>query len=239
MRKVLIATPMYNGTCTSGYTASMIELFKKYSKTSKVELDFMYGINEALVTRARNMCANIFMKSDFDNLLFIDADIEFNAEQLIKMIEIDRDFVVGVYPKKTIDWKKVKQGALMGIPEEHLQNFGNEYLFIPSTPEMKEDSEGLVEIDRVGTGMMMLSRNVFKKLSGVVNSFRLEAPVTSNVKFGQEEEYKEYFYTSIDPKTKIFLHEDFTLCKLWREMGEKIYGAPWVTLKHIGNHTFG
>ena len=76
MKRVMIATPMYGGFCAAGYTASMIELMRKYGSDNKVKLEFMYGINEALVTRARNMCANIFLKSNADYMLFIDSDIQ-------------------------------------------------------------------------------------------------------------------------------------------------------------------
>jgi len=236
--KVLISTPMYNGQCTAGYTASMIELFKRHSTFENLELQFMYGINEALITYARNMCANIFLKSDATHLLFIDADIQFNADQVLKMIKTERDFICGIYPKKKIDWDKVKNFAMQGAPAQHLQGLANEYLFEPFE-NFDPDEEGCIEIQRSGTGMMMISRKVFETLSDKVSSFSLVSPVQSNVQFDQENKYKEFFYTSVDPKTNIFLNEDFSFCNLWRENGGKIYGAPWIKLQHIGNHTFG
>ena len=87
--------------------------------------------------------------------------------------------------------------------------------------------------------MMLIGREVFEALSDKVGSFKLVSPVQSNIQFEQENEYKEFFYTSIHPETKIFMNEDFTFCNLWRENGGKIYGAPWVKLQHIGTHTFG
>lgn len=236
--KVLIATPMYGGMCTAGYTSSMIELFKRASFLEDIQLEFMYGVNEALVTRARNMCVSIFLKSDATHLLFIDSDIQFNAEQIIAMLRTKKDFVCGIYPKKKIDWDAVKHHAVMGIRPDQLQARSSEYLFIPSG-DMVQDADGLIEIERAGTGMMMISRTVFETLSNQVQSFKLEAPVMSNVRFEDTEEYKEFFYTCVDPTTKIFLHEDFNFCRLWKETGGKIYGASWVALKHIGTHTFG
>lgn len=236
--KVLIATPMYGGFCASGYTASMINFMKMYGSNKDIEIEYMYGVGEALVTRARNMCASIFLKSDATHLLFIDSDIEFIPEQLFKMIETKNDFVCGIYPKKNIQWNQIREAALRGVKVEQLPSYGSEYLVI-FDKRQKETSEGLIEIERAGTGCMMISRKVFDILSDKVKTFRIEAPVDSNVKFGQNEVYKEYFYTSTDPKTEIFLHEDFTFCQMWKETGGKIYGAPWVKLKHIGNHTYG
>lgn len=236
--KVIIATPMYGGFCTSGFTASMIDFMKKYGQNKEIEFEFMYGIGEALVTRARNMCANIFLKSDATHLLFIDSDIQFIPDQLFKMVETKNDFVCGIYPKKNIQWDQVVNAVKQGISVDQLQTAGSEFLVVFDT-SIPKTPEGLVEIERAGTGCMMISRKVFDILSDKVKTFRIEAPVNSNVKFGQDEVYKEYFYTSTDSKTGIFLHEDFTFCQMWKETGGKIYGAPWVQLKHIGNHTYG
>jgi hypothetical protein len=236
--KVLIATPMYGGFCTSGYTASMVNFMKKYGKTEEVEFEFMYGIGEALVTRARNTCVNMFLKSDCTHMIFIDSDIEFRCDDLYKMVLTKRDFVCGIYPKKNIQWPEVQKGVLENIPLDQLQTYASEFLVVydRSIPKTEDD---LLEVERAGTGFMMLSRRVFEKLEDEIDTFKTEAPIASNIKFGNDEEYKEYFFTSKDPETKIFLHEDFTFCKMWRDTGEKIYAAPWVQLKHIGNHTYG
>lgn len=236
--KVLIATPMYGGQCTAGYTASMVNLFKLAAKCDDFEIDFMYGLNEALVTYARNMCANIFLKSDATHLLFIDSDIQFYPEHIIQMIRTQQDFVCGIYPKKKIDWDKVRLAAINGVPAHHLQSMSNEYLF-EANGELVPNEEGLVEIERSGTGMMMISRTVFETVSHKIKSFNLVSPVQSNVKFEQDEQYKEFFFTSMHPETNVFLNEDFTFCNLWKETGGKIYGAPWVKLHHIGYHVFG
>ena len=37
-------------------------------------------------------------------MLFIDADISFNAQQVYDMLAFDEDFVAGMYPLKVIDW---------------------------------------------------------------------------------------------------------------------------------------
>jgi hypothetical protein len=236
--KVLICTPMYGGVCTAGFTSSMIELTKQATKLDDIEIQFMYGTNEALITRARNMCAAIFLKSDCTHMLFIDSDIEFNAEEIIRMIRTNKDFVCGIYPKKNINWANVHAAVKGGALPEQLPFYASEYLVI-QTPDTKPTEDGLMELERAATGMMMLSKNVYNTLVDKVKTFNLEAPATSNIKFDQTDVYKEYFYTSTDENTNIFLHEDFTFCKLWRENGGKIYGAPWVKLRHIGNYTFG
>jgi hypothetical protein len=170
--------------------------------------------------------------------LFIDSDIQFNEDELYRMILTKKDFVCGIYPKKNIQSDKIRWAVQKGISTENLQTATSEFLVIFDT-SLPKTEEGLLEIERAGTGCMMISKNVFNILSNRVGSFRIESPVNSNVKFDDDMEYKEFFFTSADPNTKIFLHEDFNFCRMWRETGGKIYGAPWVHLKHIGTHTFG
>lgn len=229
---------MFGGVCTGGFASSMIELTKQAAKLDDIEIEFMYGANEALITRARNMCASIFLKSEATHLLFIDADIEFNPFEVIRMIRTKRDFVCGVYPKKNINWPQVYAAIKNGATVDQLPHYASDYL-VEQTPNKAPTEDDLVEIERAATGMMLISRTVFNQLSDKVNSFKAEATERTNIKFEDTEKCKEYFFTSTDPNTGIFLHEDFNFCKLWKENGGAIYGAPWVKLKHIGNHTFG
>jgi hypothetical protein len=154
------------------------------------------------------------------------------------MIQTKEEFVCGIYPRKKIDWNKAKSAMMQGIDVEQLQRASTDFLFEPSKNNQPNE-KGLIEILRAGTGMMMIHRNVFKKLEDKVNSFRLDTPIINSMTFEKEHDYKEYFYTSIDPETKNFLHEDYNFCKLWIDNGGKIYGAPWVFLKHAGMHVFG
>ena len=68
--------------------------------------------NESLVTRARNILVAMFLANkDATHLMFIDADIGFNAENIAKMMtdtmRDDVEIVCGAYPKKGINWQTV------------------------------------------------------------------------------------------------------------------------------------
>lgn len=236
MRKVMICTPMYNSQCTAQYTISMIELMTKLSEYKQVlEVNTLFALNESLIPKTRNLLAHSFLKSDCTHMLFIDSDIGFNAEQIIKLMLSDKDIVCGVYPKKIIKWENVIDAVQSGVGVRDLPKHSLEYLCIVSNDE--EDDSEYVELERSGTGMMMISRTVFESLSDKVSSFKLESNL-QNV-FTMNEEIREYFFASIDFDTKIYLHEDFNFCKLWKENGGKIYAASWVELNHSGTHIFG
>ncbi len=49
---------------------------------------------------------------------------------------------------------------------------------------------------------------------------------------------KEFYATSIDPKTGKMMTEDYHFCRLARNHGFKVYAAPWVRLSHTGTYVF-
>lgn len=238
MTRVLIATPMYNSQCTAGYAISMINLMQEVAKEKDLEIKSMFALNESLIPKTRSMLAHAFLKGDCDYLLFIDSDLAFDARQIIRMLKTNKDLVCGIYPKKKINWDMVRRGVINGVATEHLQSAGSEYLFHPSMDKNPtEDKDELVEIEKAGTGMMLIHRRVFDRLKDQVPTFRLEDAV-DNVS-GKDDIFHEYFRAGIDPKTGIYLHEDYYFCHLWRESGGKIYAPKWVQLQHIGTHIFG
>ena len=63
------------------------------------------------------------------HLMFIDADINFNCQDILHMLQHDKDIVVGAYPKKDLDWRelerKIKQGKQRTVDE--LKALGSKY----------------------------------------------------------------------------------------------------------------
>lgn len=238
MIRVMIATPMYNSQCTAGYTISMINLVQEAAKDASIDLKMLYALNESLIPKTRSMLAHAFLKGDADYLLFIDSDLAFDGRQIIRMIKTGKDLVCGIYPKKKINWQQVRHAVINGVATENLQSAGSEYLYHPSMGKNpNEDKDELVEIEKAGTGMMLIHRRVFDTLRDQVPTFRLEDAV-DNVS-GKDDIFHEYFRAGTDPKTGIYLHEDFYFCHLWRQTGGKIYAPKWVQLQHIGTHIFG
>lgn len=227
-----IATPMYGGLCTTGYTKSFALLLNHLSALG-VRVSFNFLDKESLITRARNDLVYLFLNSDATHLIFIDADITFNPLDVMRMLLEDKDILCGVYPKKEIDWDRVKQGVKNNW---HLPTIASEYAFNSIDEEpilLNFNSDKVVEVKEAATGFMLIKREVFDKLKSKVNTY------ISNYSYNKGNIIYEYFYTCIDKQLGILLSEDYAFCSLWRDNGGEIYVAPWVRLQHTGTHTYG
>ena len=47
-----------------------------------------------------------------------------------------------------------------------------------------------------------------------------------------------YFDTALDPVDNRYLSEDYFFCRLWQQLGGKIWLEPSIKLNHIGSYTF-
>ena len=92
------------------------------------------------------------------------------------------------------------------------------------------------EIWNGATGFMMIKREVFEKLKKVVPSYTNDVTDLGG-QIGKDIIH-EYFACSIEKETNRLLSEDFHFCKVARENGIKVWGAPWAQLSHMGSYLF-
>ena len=236
MTKIFIATPMYGGMCAGFYAQSLIDGINKLSASGiTTQLSFMF--NESLIPRARNALVHQFLKSDCDYMMFIDADIKFDGNDIIPMVIADKDIICGIYPKKEIAWPLVRQAIEAGVPDDELKHHTGSFVvnLINYNSEVTVPINKPVEIWNGGTGFMLIKREVFDALKDKVPVYRNDVTDLSN-NMGYEEVY-EFFACSID-ETRRLLSEDFHFCKIARDAGMKVWAAPWVNLSHIGTYAF-
>ena len=165
--KIFIGTPCYGGMLTADYFKSCLRLVNEAPKHN-IELQFGTIGNESLITRARNTLVQ----------LFIDADIGFNEKTIFRMLELDKDVVTGVYPRKSIDWRKVKK-RVINNPEVDLNELhaaSLEYNINVKNPDHVEVKKGFIEVLDGATGFMLIKRQVFEKMVKATYNVRINSP---------------------------------------------------------------
>jgi hypothetical protein len=236
--KIFIATPMYGGLCVGGYTAGLLNSVQEFMR-NKIHMYYGYMMNESLITRARNTLVFDFLDTDATHLMFIDADITFNPEDIVSMVKADKDIICGLYPKKEINWKTVAEEIKQGVDYKDLANYTGSFVvnLVGGAAETKGDVNEPMEIDNGGTGFMLIKRNVFETLKDKVPTYTNDQVLIVDKK-PIKKIIHEYFTTSIDEVSNRLLSEDYHFCKLARNNGFKVYAAPWARLSHSGTYNF-
>jgi hypothetical protein len=246
MKKIFIGTPCYGGMITADYFKSCMQLVA-LAATKKIELQFGTIGNESLITRARNTLVQLFMDGDYTHLLFIDADLAFNPTAVIRMLEYDKDVVTGIYPRKTIDWIKVKKRLKENpdMPEDELLATSLQYNLNVKDPNKILLEKGFIEVMDGPTGFMLIKRNVFVRMAEVYPNLKFVPDQHINQSHDTEFDYHKtsnwnytFFDTMIEPQTKRYLSEDYAFCRLWQNMGGKIYADIRSGMTHYGNYAF-
>ena len=203
-----------------------------------MNVSFSYLFNESLIQRARNLLASHFLKSDATHMMFIDADIRFNPNDIFPMMEADKDIICGIYPKKEINWLTVKNAINAGVPDDQLKHHTGAFVvnLVDYQTEVTVPVNQPVEIWNGGTGFMLIKREVFEGLIGKVPMYLNNVLDLQNKDNGQT--IHEFFATQIEPESKLLLSEDYDFCKKARNNGFKVWAAPWVQLAHVGTYAF-
>ena len=102
MKKVLIATPSYDGKLDVWYVNALTESIK-LGLADDVFFQPIYMSYDALVQRARNDLLAIAVQNDFDEIIWIDSDIEWNPQWLLKLLSYEEDVVGGACVKKSVE----------------------------------------------------------------------------------------------------------------------------------------
>lgn len=236
MKSIMIATPMYGGICHNSYLKSLFALKNMLSQKGYI-VNYAELSNESLITRARNTLTEIFLRTGNDYLLFIDSDEGFNPEGIVRMIEENVDLVGAAVPMKGINWERVKVAAKNDSGD--LSNFTAIYNVNISNDQrqkLKENPQQIVEVDYIGTGIMLISRNVFQSLKEFTASYRCDQNNLAGIRYG--ETIYDFWKTAIDPKSRRLLSEDYNFCDMWKKIGGKIYLAPYVKVVHVGTYWF-
>jgi hypothetical protein len=189
--------------------------------------------NESLVHRARNIAvARFYQKTEATHFLFIDADVHFDPEAVVRLIKSGHDIAVAAYPKKCIMWNQaedeVKKGAkkdLARVSSSLVMNFKYAQTQI---------KDGFAEVLDGPTGFMLIKRDVFTKMFEKYP----ELQCVNDHQNKDLDEYNAVFDCMIDPVSRRYLSEDYAFCRRWQQMGGQIFADCMTILGHVGNLRF-
>ncbi|MDE1996554.1 MAG: hypothetical protein KGI75_28905 [Rhizobiaceae bacterium] len=233
---VFIATPCFGGMVAKDYMQSIVSLMHASAQRG-VQLTLALLGNDALITRSRNTLVSHFLNDTAaTHMLFIDADISFEPEQVMRLLDVDKDVVAAMYPIKDYDWNSVAKATLQN--SETLSEAALHYVGTPLPDPIAEWDGDFVTAIYAGTGMLLIKRAVIEKMISAYPDLRYGAihayPVTKSTPATQY----ALFESLIEEETGIYLSEDFAFCHRWRALGGEIWLDTGSKLNHTGAHCF-
>jgi hypothetical protein len=251
-----ILTPCYGGVCYTSYTRSILNTVEKMRQYN-IEVHIEFCNSDSLVSRARNnLIAKAMANPRTTHMLFIDADITWNVDDIIKLIISKKELCGGVYPLKKYNWNRLVGNR----PDEKDTNVVSDWLEKKNAgifKNMIEDTEfiqhrllsynlnyvsnkieikdNMTEVRHIATGFMMLTRSTIEKM---MKAFPY-TKYTDDIGFLESHE-NEFAYALFDcgVENDHYLSEDWMFCERWRKTGGSIYVDVTINLIHTGTESY-
>lgn len=184
---ILIAVPAYGGTvetnCMAGIVSTVDEIVRRgwvYSVRT---------IDKADIVTVRNIFGSIFYaKRAYTHMLFVDADIGFRADLVMRLLEERKEFIGYLYQKRTT------------VPG----------LACSGQPRLVE--RDIYVVDGIGLGLCMISRPVFDRIAATGKLRKTERHIFTDY-LGSAPLYG--FFDHVYSKNAALL-EDVAFCWRWR-----------------------
>jgi len=239
MTSLFVATPAYGSTVCTNYFLSMINL-DRLCRKNNIDIDY-FTYDFAIISVARNELTKQFIDSTYTHMLFMDSDQSFEAEDIIIMINANLPIIGGKIPRKTIYWDKIIKhinttAYSREIDISTIKKIGTEYNYIPLDTPLPTPTDATTatfeEVKVIGTGAMLIQRTVFKKLLDIPTE---NNPMLTSYKNGERTIYTFFETGKIDNE---YVSEDYYFCKMWRNIGEKVYMMVNFRAKHYGVYAY-
>src|SRR5271156_3944650 len=238
---IFVATPCFGGMVTHNYMLSVMRLIS-YAKAAEFDVSLSMVGYDALISRARSTLVAAFLDNpEVTHLLFVDADISFEPQQVERLLRFDKEFTGALYPLKSMDWDLIPQRCVErgeNIQQAALSFVGT---FCPAA-ERKQEGDFATGI-YVGGGFQLIRRSALQKMIGAypethfrcVHSLPMSGSRRDTV---QSSNLYALFDCIIDPETGAYLSEDYSFCLRWRKIGGEIWIDAASKLTHSGPYEF-
>ena len=217
---VFIAMPCYDSVKINTML-SVIKLIQQLGK-SGIEVG-IHTMKSPLIHQARNYLTSVFLTTEYQYLLFIDSDVEFEPEAVVRMMVAKKNIVCTPYRVKSPDITKHVYTVEFKDPKNILVL-----------------AEGLVEIEAGPTGLMLIDRKVIEKIIENRTDLKIINKATPNA--GKSHEFYYNFF-DFGFKKGYAMGEDVSFCRLVRDNDFKIYANIESPTSHHGGYawkgTFG
>ena len=212
---LLVATPMAGGglcdmAFTSGLDALRVACLQRGIRLSTV---FLRG--ESDVQQARNRCFAEFLAGDHSHMLFIDADIGFSADAVLRLVAHNQPLVGATYAKKAP---------------------GPVQFAVSLLPKAEKTAAGLVEVNGLPGGFLMIRRDCAERMAGAYRDLAFDPQDGQAEGPGWRRNLFNVFGAELAERTR--RSEDIAFCRRWAAIGGRVWLDPLLLLERWGMACF-
>jgi hypothetical protein len=233
----MFGLPCYDRSLTEPFFMSFMKSVMYYK-----DINLKFGVStitDSLINRARNnLVAKFMANKHFTHLIFLDVDLEYKHEDIVKMLWHDKDIITGAYPVKDINWDKVVGHVNNGVSSNDLLKKSTRFVVNPvrHNENKIETDNGALSVHDAGTGFMCIKRSVFERMIEAYPELKFRDD-TGSLK-GEELDYTYAFFNSYVDDDGRFVSEDYGFCRYWQKLGGKIWVDPAIEIGHLGRFMY-
>lgn len=202
-----IGIPTYNGEIHYKTVAGLVNV-AHICGAHQVKFSIDVIPHDAFIGKARNMIAHRFLDSGFDQLIYVDADIGFDAHDLIRLCQTPGDVVMGLYLMKS---NQKRFPAMIQLKDD-------------GAPIQHPDDPELVKLQYGPAGFMRVNRCVFEKM----------AEHYPDEWYADSDHPKIYDFFPHGRFGHDFTGEDIKFCERVIACGFDIWALQGIELAHMG-----
>lgn len=209
---VLIATPCHDWSYSTHYMVSMLAT-QKYHLQNGIPFSGPISWTGAEVERARNcMVAQFMGDPKYTHICFIDSDQGWPADTVARLVSHSVDMVGVPIRKKTqeVHWN------------------------ITVKDQSVEIRNGLIEVDGIGTGILLISRKVIERMFEAYPD--LQVLEDEELPHSMRGSMYALFQRTLDNGQ--YVSEDLMFCRRFKRIGGRIFADPTIEACHVGRAEF-
>jgi hypothetical protein len=242
--RIYVATPVHS-ECSIHYTQALLK-FQQACMMNGIMVSFSL-LKSSLVTQGRNLCVANFLgdPGKYTHMLFIDSDIDFKFETIMKMLKFDKEVIATPYPMKHIHWEQIWERLQKGkiTTQDELMKAGFIYPIkmdnlIDENNKQISVVNGLIEVSHAPTGCMLIKRQVFDKMIKEYPGDFIDQATIVNGEAKTNPYMYNFFDTIHEKESKKYYGEDFGFCKKWTKIGGKCYCLIDEYITHVGEYQY-
>ena len=233
---IKVMTPCFGAQVTSTYATSLLNLVRACRGRAVGVTWWLHG-GDALITRARAECVAHFLSDPgATHLLFIDADMGFQPDQVFRLLDFDADVTAAAYPLKAISWDRLGAAVKSGHPDPETAALH----YVPGLGRVDGANarSGFDRIPYAGTGFLLIRRAALIQMCAAYAARRYRTVVGPSHSLDDSPYRIALFDPIIEPETGVYLGEDYSFCRRWTDLGGEIWLDLRSKLTHVGPTAF-